>query len=328
MTGWSARRIGEPGKGGVGVTVYCADSGRPGPRLLVLAGVHGDEIASIVGAGRLTTEDIPLEAGAVEIVPVVHEAANLRFQRTGPDDGLDLARTFPGDAHGSPTQRLAALVLDRLFGHADAVIDLHTSAQDADLPLFAGALFDGTAVGRASARMAAAFAAGIVWTHPAVAPGRTLTMANRLGIPAMYVESPNGGVLASDVIDLYSAGVLRVCAALGMLSADAPPLGAELRLWMHGAGDTDSFASASFSGYFVAEAALLQPVAAGDAVGRVIDARGALLERIRAPVDGVVSFLRRRAPVSSGTPLVSFADARPLASFLTLTLEPSEGDLQ
>lgn len=304
MTAWSTQRIGAD-RPGIGVTVHRLAGSEPGPRLLVLAGVHGNEIGAIIGAGALTQQPLVLSCGTLEVVPITHEAANAEFVRCGPADGLDLARTFPGDLHGSPTQRLAALVLDELITRADALIDLHTSSPDADLPFFAGSLNDGTSSARRGIEMATAFGTGTVWSHPTLGPGRTLTMAAERGIPAIYVESPTGGVLDDQLLRAYTDGVLRVCAVLGMLGAEAVPAGRATTVWLQGSGNTDEFASARCAGYFVAEVAMLQEVSTGQVLGRVVDAYGRRLSEVSALSEGVVSYLRRQAKVAEGTSLVS-----------------------
>ena len=300
----------------IGVTVHRWDSGVEGPRLVVLGGVHGDEVGGIVAAAQLTQQPLPLVCGVLEVIPVVHEAAHQGFVRTGPDDGRDLARTFPGDARGSATERLADLVRREIIGAADGLIDLHTSARDADLPLFAGALGVGPSAD-ACTSMALAFGLEVVWTHPAVGEGRTLTMAEERGIPAMYVESPRGGVLRGRVTEQYVAGVLRVAQAWGMLAPGTDAAAGPPGLWLVGSGDTDSFSPAACDGFFLAEVELLARVHTGQRVGCILaadgpDPRCSELAEVTASADGHVVFLRTLAPVTAGTPLVSVCPSRPV----------------
>jgi predicted deacylase len=308
---WTETRLGAE-RPGLGVTRYRLAAPTPGPRLVVLGGVHGNEIGGIVAAGRLTTRDLPLAAGTIDIIPVAHEAANDAFLRESPADGGNLARTFPGDPKGTPTEQLAALITTQVIDGADALIDLHTSSPDADMPLFAGAVHDGSASADAGVRMAVAFGAGTLWTHPSLGPGRTLTAAAERGIPAIYVESPRGGVLSESAVSAYVSGVLRVGALLGMLPGRAISEPPPVARWFHGNGDTDTFGLAAHDGYFVADAELLQPVRAGETVGRVLDSRGRELARVNAPGDGAVTYLRRTARVRPGDSLVQTTPERSL----------------
>jgi predicted deacylase len=309
--GWIRTRLGDE-RPGVGVTRYRLTGAAPGPRLVVLGGVHGNEIGGIVAAGRLTRMTLPLERGTLDVVPVAHEAANEAFRRESPDDDGNLARTFPGDPGGGPTQRLAALIAEQVIAGADALIDLHTSSPDIDMPLFAGSLHDGSAAGDAGVAMATAFGAGRLWTHPDLGPGRTLTFAAGRGIPAMYVESPAGGVLSESFLSAYDDGVLRVAALLGMLPADAAPPAPPLTHWFHGNGDTETFSLAPCDGYFIADVALLETVRKGQPLGRMLDARGTELARVDAVDDGVITCLRRQARARAGDSLVQVTPERPL----------------
>lgn len=98
---------------------------RPGPHLLITAGVHGDEWEPIVAvrelAKELATGDL---AGRLTILPIANEPAFRLGKRVG-EDGLDLARVCPGRADGSPTERIAH-ELAALMRGADYYIDLHT----------------------------------------------------------------------------------------------------------------------------------------------------------------------------------------------------------
>ncbi|WP_432993967.1 succinylglutamate desuccinylase/aspartoacylase family protein [Dactylosporangium sp. CA-233914] len=305
---WISERL-TAGDCGPGVTVYELDSGRAGPSVLVLGGVHGNEVGGIVGAGRLTAGPLELRAGRLRVVPVTHEAAFEADSRTGPADGGNLARSFPGDPAGSPTERLAALVGDRLIRGSDVLVDLHTSTPATDMPFFAGGLDDGGPAATTGVELAVAFGAGIVWTHGSLGPGRTLTLARQLGIPAIYVESPSGGVLDRARLDGYTGGVRNVLAHLGMLAAEAPP--ARPDLWLHGDGDTDSFTVTPAAGLFLPEVALLDRVERGQRVGSLLDPRGRELAVVAAPEAGHVATLQRCAVVAAGTPVVGVAPARP-----------------
>src|SRR5690606_33906976 len=99
-----------------------------GPHLLITAGVHGDEFEGIAATRRLITTIEPKTLrGRVTLIPVVNESAFLRGERTA-EDGLDLARTCPGNAEGSITQRLAH-ELSALIRSADYYIDLHSGGR-------------------------------------------------------------------------------------------------------------------------------------------------------------------------------------------------------
>lgn len=306
---WSTRRLGgAAGSDAPGLTVHELESGAPGPVVLVLGGVHGNEIGGILAAGRLVGADLGLRTGRLLVAPVAHEAAHDADARESPVDGLNLARVFPGSRSGSATEVVAALIAEELIAVADVLLDLHTSSPETDMPLFCGCLDDGSAASARAVELALAFGAPVVWTHGALGPGRTLGVARDRGIPALYAESPRGGVLDEAYLDAYDRGVRGVLAALGMTDAAVPAAPPPLRL--HGDGDVDAFAHAAHDGLFRAEVGLLDRVERGTTVGVVTDRLGRVLERVVAADSGYVATLRRHARVTAGTPLVGIVPER------------------
>lgn len=296
---WLSRRLGASSPG---VTVHELDSGRPGPVLLVLGGVHGNETGGIVAAGLIATRQWPIARGKLRVVPITHEAAFEANTRESPIDGGNLARLFPGRSVGAATERLAALVDSELIAEADALLDMHTSSPHTDMPLFVGCVYDGTMHSQQAVRMANEFGIDVVWTHPTLGPGRTLSAAHARGIPALYVESPDGGVLNSAYLDAYVSGTRSMLGALGMVQkSERFP---RPRLWLHGDGDVDTFAAAPVEGLFLRKVSLMDEVRAGDIVGLMLNASGELLAEVPSPRDGYVTTLRRVAVVDAGLPLV------------------------
>jgi len=90
------------------VPVKVAVGNRPRPRLVALAGVHGDELEGMLSLLDFwDTCDPGRLQGTVILVPVANPPAFAAHQRRSPLDGLDLNRTFPGKADGTPSERLA-----------------------------------------------------------------------------------------------------------------------------------------------------------------------------------------------------------------------------
>jgi predicted deacylase len=124
-----------------------------GPRATILAGQHGDEgpWGALAIAGLLRHAR-PALCGRLRIVPCANPLAAAADVRNAPLDHLDVNTVFPGQAGGSHTHRLAA-VLAALVEDSDVVIDLHGGgswcmnaftyrfAGDEDLAAVAGAPF-------------------------------------------------------------------------------------------------------------------------------------------------------------------------------------------
>lgn len=310
---WTERRLAEPG--GAAVTVHELDGPAPGPTVVVLGAVHGDEPEGVLGAGRLTGPAGPrgLTRGRLRVVPVVNEPAFAAFARRDPADGGDLARTFPGDPDGGPSERLAALVTRELLTGADLLVDLHTAGRLHDMPPLAGYVDDDGDSGRQGRAAAVAFGLPLVWRHTESGPGRTLTVMHERGVPAVYAECPGGATADARWSAAYSDGVLRVLDLLGMLDGPAPaaPPAASAQRHVTGGGnlDVDVLRAAHAGLWQRAEGAVPgAPVAAGQPLGALLDVRGRTLETIAAPRDGVLMLLRREAPAVAGDVVAGLAD--------------------
>src|SRR5688500_18799455 len=198
---------------------------RSGPRLLITAGVHGDEFEPMAAVRRLIQSIDPQKLrGRVTLVPVVNEPA-LRCAARVAEDGLDLARTCPGRADGSVTERIAE-ALSRMIRSADFYIDLHTGGRALKLvPLSGYMLHRDESVLTLQRRMARAFNLPLVWGTCANLDGRSLSVARDANIPAIYVEHGGGGEWNPRAVDECVAGCLNVLTELAMLGASAPVVG-------------------------------------------------------------------------------------------------------
>ena len=101
-------------------------SGRPGPVVLVLGGVHGNEPGGWLAAERLL-ESLEVARGSVLIVRRANKLATEAFARTLPELG-DLNRLYPGDPSGPPMARMAYEIVQLIEQYrAEALIDMHES---------------------------------------------------------------------------------------------------------------------------------------------------------------------------------------------------------
>src|SRR5699024_8030968 len=146
-----------------------------------------------------------------------HPAAWAADSRESPSDGLNLARVFPGDPDGRPTERVAAVLTERLITGSDLVIDLHSAGKGFDMPLLAGYHAGAGPVCERSGAAARVFGAPFLWQHPERSRGRSLSVASDLGIPSFYVEGRGGGQVRRADLTCYVEGVLRVMQHLGMI---------------------------------------------------------------------------------------------------------------
>lgn len=113
----------------VGIKIHIFNSLIPGPRILLLAGVHGDEINGVFALKNILESGLlhQLRRGAVIVVPLLNVYSFLNFSRDLPD-GKDVNRSFPGNARGSLASRMASVVSKRILPEIDFGIDFHTGS--------------------------------------------------------------------------------------------------------------------------------------------------------------------------------------------------------
>lgn len=297
----------------VGFDQWRRDSGSDGPRVVVLGGVHGDETEGILAAGQLSSLPMQLTRGVLDVVPVCHEVAFEADSRTSPLDGLNLARVFPGDAQGRPTERIAAALTERILDGCTLLIDLHTSGQSYDMPYLAGFRRDPDAdpdgLGEIAAREVGA---DFLWFHGegprSRSSGRSLSVVD-VGI---YLESPGGGPTNRAQADRYVDGVLRILARMDMVVPTAldrdifASKGTPIEV--AGGGDLDrDMLAVTADGYFLHAVGQGDEVAQGQLLGQVVSVRGVTLETLTAPRAGYVMAVKRRSRVHAGDLVVNLA---------------------
>ncbi|MCH2533906.1 MAG: succinylglutamate desuccinylase/aspartoacylase family protein [Bdellovibrionales bacterium] len=120
--------------GVIPIPIYFFKNG-DGPKILMTAGAHGDELEGPVALKRIVnflknkTDDIK---GQVCIVPAMNIPALNTNTRLSPLDGRDLNRSFPGMNIETVTGRITEFVSQQLVEPADIVVDLHSGGNSLD----------------------------------------------------------------------------------------------------------------------------------------------------------------------------------------------------
>ena len=271
-----------------------------GPTLLVLGAVHGDEYEGVETIPEVFRRVAPDALhGALLMVPICNVPAYEAVLRSSPIDGLNLARVFPGDPNGTITQRIAHWITQKLIKPADFVIDLHSGGIAAEIPSLIGFTHSDDELGRCSRAGALAFGASVIWEHPPpMPPGRTLSAATDLGVPAIYTEAAGGGYAHSADVGCFTTGVINVMKHLGML--DGQPELQPITHHLSGDGNMDSVISTPAAGYFHSDVAVLDEVGPGQRLGTVRNPFGEVVAEITTESAGVVIMLRRIPRVNVG----------------------------
>lgn len=111
----------------INVFAYVWHTGVPGPSVLILGGVHGNEINGIEIVRRTIEDDISSKvvAGSVVIIPLLNVFGFINFSRDV-TDGKDVNRSFPGHLNGSLASRVARILTKKILPFVDFALDFHT----------------------------------------------------------------------------------------------------------------------------------------------------------------------------------------------------------
>lgn len=98
-----------------------------GKKVLILGGVHGDEINGVEIIRRSIEQEYykNLKSGTVIVIPLLNVYGFINFSRDVPD-GKDVNRSFPGINTGSLASRVARILTKFILPHIDFGLDFHT----------------------------------------------------------------------------------------------------------------------------------------------------------------------------------------------------------
>lgn len=271
-----------------------------GPTLVVTAGVHAAEYASIAAALDVGRSLDPANlSGRVIVVPVMNlPAFTARSIYVCPLDGKNLNRVFPGDPRGTASQQIADWVFQHVIRQADYYVDLHGGdLVEALVPFTIFFRSGDTTVDAAALDMAKVF--GIHYLVCSETPGSTFSAAARAGIPAILAEAGGQGIWTPPDVALLTDGVHRLLRHFTMIAGAAPVPAPftllERFLWLRSEHDA----------FWYPGVPVGAEVKAGEALGTVKDEEGRVLQTAVSPADGRVLFIVSSLAINNTDPLLA-----------------------
>ena len=275
----------------VNVPVIIERSNNPGPVVLLLAGIHGDETNGV----GIVREIIDLKInkpknGTIICIPVFNIFGYLIQTREFPD-GRDLNRMFPGTLNGSLASQFAYQFTEKIAPFVDYVIDFHTG----------GGERDNVAQIRCSSNDQKALELAKVFNPPMIVFSSNITKSlrdtlHRMGKTVLLFEGGKSNELSPTVINEGVNGTKNVLIRLGLIEGEitvrAAPVFVHKAKWLR-ASDSGMFKIMAKNGSFVKKREVL---------GIIQDPFGEFKKKIYAPFNGHIFCINK-------TPIVNKGDA-------------------
>ncbi|HMK59729.1 MAG TPA: M14 family metallopeptidase [Dissulfurispiraceae bacterium] len=284
-------------------TVY---RGGDGPRVSIVAGIHGDELEGLYVCHLLANwleqlaETNPSALlGSVEIYPAMNTLGIDTLTRFIPVFDTDLNRSFPGASGGALPKRIAHAILSSISG-SSLVIDMHASnIYLREIPQvrinneFSDKLVP----------LAKKLNVDIIWIHGAmtVLEATIAHSLNSMGIPCLVVEMGVGMRITPAYCNQLIKGILTLMKHVGALAPDFEIVKPD-RIPVIADDTNVHYLNASTSGIFIPDIEHWTDVSKGQLLGSIVSTfRGETLAEVISPVDGVLFTLRDYALVYEGS---------------------------
>jgi len=278
----------------IDIKAHIYRSKNPGPCILLLGGVHGDEINGVEIVRRALEEDVlsNLDRGSVIAIPLLNVFGFINFSREVPD-GKDVNRSFPGVSRGSLASRVANTLTKKILPYVDIALDFHTGGSSRfNYPQIRYSKSDEMAE-----ELAIVFGTRYIIQKPLI-PKSFRKTAKEMGIPTIVFEGGESVRLDGHAITVGLQGLKRVLAHLDMSHKNEFDSGAKTLLIRK-----TSWLRAPYSGIFIWSKSSGHRISKGEPLGVLKDAYGNKSITVSANRDGYIIGHSNASVVNQGDAL-------------------------
>lgn len=262
------------------VPIIIERSKKPGPTVLMTAGIHGDEINGVEIIRQLIAKGINKpKTGTTICVPVINVFGFLNMDRLFPD-GRDLNRMFPGSANGSLASRVAHFVMTELVPHVDFAMDFHTGGADR----FNAAQIRIVENNARLTELAHVFGAPFIYYSQNLYKSYR-NACDKAGVPMLLFEGGKSFNIHNNITNTGVNGAKRVLDHLGMLRSKykvSRPKEDAIVI------KESKWLRAKYSGMFKATVKINAYVNKDDVLGNITDPYGSFNYFVKSPHSGYV----------------------------------------
>lgn len=271
-----------------------------GPTVLLTGGIHGDEYVGQIALTKIIQTIQPENInGRLIIVPVCNVYASQAGTRFSPRDTKNMNSSFPGNPHGSLTERICDIIENVLMPKSDFVIDIHSGGRSLEyIPAPLVALSGDTELDRESIKLADIF--GLQYTYIIEDAGNSCTAAaaHRQKKPFIGAEIGGGELACGNDISIATKGIFNILAAKGIVPEVTESTNKSKKLIFK----QNAFLRVSSDGMYLPEHTLGAIVRKGDVSGKIFwpNEPNRLAEELYYPEDGVLICQRKINRVHKG----------------------------
>jgi predicted deacylase len=274
------------------VPIIIERSKKPGPTVLITAGIHGDEVNGVEIIRQIIAKGINKpKIGTTICVPIINVFGFLNMDRLFPD-GRDLNRVFPGSANGSLASRVAHFVMTELVPHVDFVMDFHTGGADR----FNAAQIRIVKDDPSLTELAHVFGAPFIYYSQNL--NKSFRNACRkVGVPMLLFEGGKSFNIHSNITNTGVNGAKRVLHHLGMLNSRFKVSQPKVKAIVI---EDSKWIRAKYSGMFRVTVAINAYVEKGQVIGNITDPYGSFNYFVKAPNAGYIFNLNESPIIYQG----------------------------
>lgn len=298
---------------GTNIPVAVIHGAKPGKIVAFIAGSHGTEYASTVALTRLIDRIDPATlAGTVIVAPLLNVASFEQMTvHTNPIDRKGMNAGYPGAKDGTQTDRALAMVAEQIVNPSDVIVDLHGGDLDEDLRPYSYLTRTGkTEQDDAAKALATRFGLDhiIVRDIDVDNPASIRSLggyALSRGKAVLIAEAGRSGTALDEDVNPLINGCLNVLGSLRLIDR---PMAIRANFTYVSGG---SRVAAEKPGMFFATVKRDTVVAENAVVGYTTDYLGRKTGDVRAPVAGLVTFIRGVPSMWTGATLVNVSPILP-----------------
>ncbi len=282
-----------PSHASIDIVIHVARAVGDGPVLLLMGGLHGDEINGVEIIRRIMErkKNIP-SRGTVICIPILNIFGFIHFSRYVPD-GKDVNRSFPGNKNGSLAARVAYYLMKNIIPIIDYGIDFHTGGDDRfNFPQIRSMLND-----KVNIKLAEAFHAPFT-LHSQYRPKSLRQSAAKLGKHILVYEGGESSRFDEYAIEQGIHGTMRFMNYLNMSKSNPQPQYENIVI------RRSSWIRAKNSGMFLSKVKCGEFVNKNQVVGHINDPFGEMNQTIKTRLSGNIIGLNNNPLVHQGDALM------------------------